>query len=188
MYTLLVVHCLLNASPPALGKQQPPGWMLQGERAGGAEFSVLWNVKAGVLAEWQVCSLSLALPASLPFSIVNLERLQEMPGQFWGLSPPGRQRDGCQAWLSWQHVAAAPAAGEGHLSACGLLRSALPGPGAKTVAFVCSWLLACGACTRAVALSLGRLSPGNPRLSFLTPGWAGCLVATAQAPGEVIFC
>lgn len=85
-------------------------------------------------------------------------------------------------------VAAAPAAGEGHLSACRLVRSALPGPGAKTVTFVCSRLLACEAGTRAVALSSGRLSPGNPRLSFLTPGWAGCSVATAQAPGEVIFC
>lgn len=33
-------------------------------------------------------------------------------------------------------VAAAPADGEGHLSACRLVRSALPRPGAKTVAFV----------------------------------------------------
>ena len=85
MYMLSAVHCLLNASPPALGKRQPPGWMLQGERAGGAEFSAPWSVKAGVLAEWQVCPLSLALPASLPFSrtllspTVEPENLGESP-------------------------------------------------------------------------------------------------------------
>lgn len=85
-------------------------------------------------------------------------------------------------------VAAAPAAGEEHLSRCRLVRSALPRPGAKTAAFVCSWLLACEAGTQAVAPSSGRLSPGNPGLAFLTPGWAGCSVATVQALGEVIFC
>ena len=78
-------------------------------------------------------------------------------------------------------VAAAPAAGEVRLSMCRLVRSALPRPGAKTVAFVCSWLLACEAGTRAVAPSSGRLSPGNPRLAFLTTGWTGCSAATVQA-------
>lgn len=48
----------------------------------GAEFSVPQNTKAGVLAEWHVCPLPVALPASLPFSIVSFEWLQEMPGQF----------------------------------------------------------------------------------------------------------
>lgn len=73
-------------------------------------------------------------------------------------------------------VAAAPAAGEGHLSACRLVDLPSPGQGPRLLrsSSPSSWP--------------ARLSPGNPRLSFLTPGWAGCLAATAQALGEVIFC
>lgn len=58
-----------------------------GERAGGAEFSAPWEREGWSAGGVAGLPLSLALPASLPFSIVRLERLQEMPGQFWGLFP-----------------------------------------------------------------------------------------------------
>lgn len=92
------------------------------------------------------------------------------------------------------NVVAAAAAGEGHLSAgrLSLLSPARSQGLLARAAFLCSQLPAREAGPDAAAPPLGmrsdRLSPGNPGLSFLTKGQAGCSVATGQAHGELIFC
>lgn len=102
-------------------------------------------MKAGLLAERQVCSLSPHTAQPLAFL---RHQPQAAPGNAWsvlGVVPSvggggvGREmvaKYGCHGNV----VAAASAADEGHLSAC-RLRSVLPRPGAKTE-FLCSRLLA----------------------------------------------